>query len=45
MSGLGEIKVSEISSTSDTKFVFASGFSFFEPYLGYFVKEVLEIGG
>ncbi len=44
MSGSGEMKVSEILNTSDIDFVFPDGFSFFEPYLQYLVKEILEIG-
>jgi GNAT superfamily N-acetyltransferase len=39
------MKVSEICNPSDINFVFPGGFSFFEPFLQYFVKEVLEIGG
>lgn len=39
------MQVSEIWQSSDIDFVFANGLSFFEPYLRYFVKEVLEIGG
>ena len=39
------MKVSEIWSTSDIDFVFPNGLSFFEPYLQYHVKEILEIGG
>jgi ribosomal protein S18 acetylase RimI-like enzyme len=40
-----EMKVSEICHASDIGYVFSNGFSFFEPYLQYFVKEILEIGG
>ena len=39
------MKVSELWNVSDIDFVFPNGFSFFEPYLQYFIKEVLEIGG
>jgi len=39
------MQVSEIWQSSDIDFVFPNGLSFFEPYLRYFVKEVLEIGG
>lgn len=39
------MKVSEICKTSDIDFIFPNGLSFFEPYLRYFIKEVLEIGG
>ena len=37
--------VSQIMNTSDIDFVFPVGFSFFEPYLNYHIKEILEIGG
>src|SRR5674476_1467859 len=37
--------VSQIRNTSDIDFVFPVGFSFFEPYLQYHIKEILEIGG
>jgi ribosomal protein S18 acetylase RimI-like enzyme len=40
-----EMKVSEIRSMSEANFTYPSGFSFFEPYLGYFLRETLEIGG
>ena len=39
------MEVSELSSAFDIDFVFPDGFSFFEPYLQYFIREVLEIGG
>jgi len=39
------MKVSEIWNTSDIDFVFPKGLSFFEHYLQYFIKEILEIGG
>jgi GNAT superfamily N-acetyltransferase len=39
------MKVSEIWDASDIDSMFPSGFSFFEPFLQYFVKEVLEIRG
>ncbi|MCL5068107.1 MAG: GNAT family N-acetyltransferase [Thaumarchaeota archaeon] len=45
MSESRETKVSEIWDASDIEFVFPNGFSFFEPYLEYHVKEILEIGG
>ena len=45
MSESGEMKVSKLSSEFDIDFVFPDGFSFFEPYLQYFIREVLEIGG
>ncbi len=37
--------VSQIRNVSDIDFVFPVGFSFFEPYLQYHIKEILEIGG
>ena len=37
--------VSQIRNASDIDFVFPVGFSFFEPYLNYHIKEILEIGG
>jgi len=39
------MEVSKLSSVFDAEIVFPVGFSFFEPYLQYFVREVLEIGG
>jgi ribosomal protein S18 acetylase RimI-like enzyme len=45
MNGSGDMEVSRISSGSDVDLVLPEGFSFFEPYLPYFIKEVLEIGG
>ena len=39
------MEVSKLSSAFDIDFVFPDGFSFFEPYLRYFIMEVLEIGG
>jgi GNAT superfamily N-acetyltransferase len=39
------MEVSKLSSAFDIHFVFPDGFSFFEPYLRYFIREVLEIGG
>jgi ribosomal protein S18 acetylase RimI-like enzyme len=45
MSGSEETKPFQIRNTSDIDFVFPNGFSFFEPYLQYFVKEILGIGG
>jgi hypothetical protein len=39
------MEVTEIKSISDMDFVFPPDFSFFEPYLQYHVKEILEIGG
>jgi hypothetical protein len=40
-----ELKVSQVRSASDVHFVFPNGFSFFQPYLEYWIKETLEIGG
>ncbi len=37
--------VSQINTASDIDFVFPVNFSFFEPYLHYHIKEILEIGG
>jgi GNAT superfamily N-acetyltransferase len=39
------MKVSEICSASDIDFSFPGGVSFFEPFLQYFTREILEIGG
>ena len=39
------MEVSKLSSAFDIDFVFPDDFSFFEPYLQYFIREVLEIGG
>jgi len=44
-SGPTEMKVSRIWNASDTDFKILNGLSFFEPYLHYFIKETLEIGG
>src|SRR5712692_5790546 len=45
LNALGEIKVSEIWNVSDVDFSSANGLSFFDPYLEYWVREILEIGG
>ncbi len=45
VSGFGDMEVSRISSVSGVDLVFPEGFSFFEPYLQYFIREALEIGG
>jgi len=37
--------VSQIKNISDIDFVLPVDFSFFEPYLHYHIKEILEIGG
>ena len=39
------MKVSEIRNASDIDFVLPNGLSFFDPYLQYFIREILEIGG
>ena len=39
------MEVAKLSSASDIELILSKGFSFFEPYLQYFVREVLEIGG
>jgi len=39
------MRVSQINNASDIDFVFPVNFSFFEPYLHYHIKEILEIGG
>jgi ribosomal protein S18 acetylase RimI-like enzyme len=41
----GKMQVSQLMSVDDMEFVFPAGFSFFEPYLEYHTKEILEIGG
>jgi GNAT superfamily N-acetyltransferase len=45
MSESGKMQISKLSSAFDIDLVFPDGFSFFEPYLRYFIREVLEIGG
>jgi GNAT superfamily N-acetyltransferase len=37
--------IHQIANISDIDFVVPTGFSFFEPYIKYNVKEILEIGG
>ncbi len=39
------MQVSRLLSASAIDFAFPDGFSFFEPYLRYFIREVLQIGG
>ncbi len=39
------MNVSQITNTSVIDIVVPAGFSFFEPYLPYHIKEILEIGG
>src|SRR2546426_1037724 len=45
MSSSGQTRAVEIRNASDIDFIFPDGFSFFEPYLQYFVKETLGAGG
>lgn len=45
MSQSEEIKASQVRHASDVHSVFPNGFSFFQPYLEYWIKETLEIGG
>jgi hypothetical protein len=45
MSQSEEVRVSQVRNISDIHFVFPNGFSFFQPYLEYWIKETLEIGG
>jgi len=45
MSSSGEVNAVVVRSPSDIDFVFPNGFSFFEPYLQYFVRETLGAGG
>jgi ribosomal protein S18 acetylase RimI-like enzyme len=45
MNASAEIKVSEIRNVSDIDFSSVNGLSFFDPYLEYWTKEILEIGG
>ncbi len=39
------MKVSKLSNAFDVNLVFPEGFSFFEPYFQYSIREVLETGG
>jgi GNAT superfamily N-acetyltransferase len=41
----GDMEVQKLSSAFDIDLVLPQGFSFFEPYLQYFVREILEIEG
>ncbi len=45
MNASQETNVSEIRNASDVDFSSANGLSIFEPYLEYWVREILEIGG
>jgi len=40
-----EIRASQVRNASNVHLVFPNGFSFFQPYLEYWIKETLEIGG
>ena len=40
-----EMNVSQIRNMAEANFTIPNGFSFFEPYLLYFTREILEIGG
>lgn len=39
------MQIHQISNPSELNFVFPQGFSFFEPYLPYHLREIIEIGG
>ena len=39
------MEVSELPKAFDADLVFPEGFSFFEPYLRYFIREVLQVAG
>src|SRR5205809_3567205 len=45
MSNSGEVKAVEIRNPSDIDFVLPNGFSFFEPYLPYLLRETLGADG
>jgi hypothetical protein len=45
MSQSEEIRVSQVRNSCDVHSIFPNGFSFFQPYLEYWIKETLEIGG
>jgi hypothetical protein len=45
MSQSEEVGISQVRDASDAHFAFPNGFSFFQPYLEYWTKETLEIGG
>lgn len=45
MSQSEEVTVSQVRNASDIHLVFPNGSSFFQPYLEYWIKETLEIGG
>ena len=45
MSSSEEVKAVEVRSPSDIDFVSPNGFSFFEPYLQYFIRETIGAGG
>lgn len=45
MSQSEEIRASQVRNASEVQSIFPDGFSFFQPYLEYWIKETLEIGG
>ena len=45
MSRSEEVRASQVRNASDVHSVFPNDFSFFQPYLEYWIKETLEIGG
>ena len=45
MSQSEEIRASQVRNASDVHSLFPDGFSYFQPYLEYWIKETLEIGG
>src|SRR5207245_9607223 len=45
MTSSREVKAVEIGNASDIDFVLPNGFSFFESYLQYFLRETLGAGG
>src|SRR5215472_14198394 len=45
MSLPADTKVSQIRKTSEIDLTIPQDFSFFAPYLGYYVKQTLDIGG
>jgi len=45
MSKAGTIRVSQIRNAFDIDLVLPEGFSFFQPYLQHWIKEVLGVGG
>jgi GNAT superfamily N-acetyltransferase len=45
LSGSKEVIVSEISNSSDNSLDFPKDLSFFRPYLQFYLREILEVGG